>query len=283
MDTLDELYDIKNGQLSFEHIVTDNPLNNDFKIHIHDYYEIYYFISGNISFYIEGKNISIKKGDLLVVNSRELHKPCICGNSKEPYERIVIHFKPEYVYFLNTKGYNLCNCFEMRKLGCFNKFSREDIEKYEINKEMKDMEYYFKKDLAESSIMVFTIFTQMLIRLNKIYLNMEYPIFRVAENDVNKKVQLILNYINNNLSEKITLDMLQKKFFINKYYMCHIFKKSTGFTIQKYIIYKRLIKARELLSKGVPVMQVSSLVGFNDYSNFYRLFKKVFGFSPKKG
>ncbi len=98
----------------------------------------------------------------------------------------------------------------------------------------------------------------------------------------NDKVAAILEYINKNIDQKITLDLLEKLFYINKYYLCHIFKMNTGFTVNEYITYKKIMKSQELLISGVPVLEASSIVGFGDYSNFYKAFKKVVGCSPKK-
>ena len=92
----------------------------------------------------------------------------------------------------------------------------------------------------------------------------------------------ILKYINVNLQKKITLDILEAEFHINKYYICHLFKKNTGFTVIEYIIYKRIMRAEELLISGTPIIDVSSQVGFGDYTNFYKSFKKILGISPKK-
>jgi AraC-like DNA-binding protein len=279
MDKFNINFKTKNEQLTFHHIFTDTPLNNDFKIHTHNYYELYYFISGNVTFYVEGQNYNINSGDLLIINSKELHRTYI--NSSSSYERIFLHCKPEYAYYLNTDEYDLFYCFEKRKLGYFNRIEKSDVLKYGINKYIKDIEYYFNENSEESEVLIFTIFVQLLVKLNKIYLSKNNLITNSLEDDSSKKIQEILNYINENLSKKITLNILQEEFYINKYYLCHLFKKSTGFTIQEYIIYKRLMKAKELLLLKTPVLEVSSLVGFGDYSNFYRVFKKVFGDSPR--
>src|SRR5699024_12592581 len=60
----------------------------------------------------------------------------------------------------------------------------------------------------------------------------------------------LLDFINNNLDKKITLDLLEKQFFVNKYYLSHTFKRSTGFTVVEYITHKRIIWAMDLDRKS---------------------------------
>ena len=59
-----------------------------------------------------------------------------------------------------------------------------------------------------------------------------------------EKIVGILDYINNHLHEQITLDLLEEKFYVSKYYLCHLFRKNTGVTVGEYTSYKRILKAK---------------------------------------
>lgn len=50
----------------------------------------------------------------------------------------------------------------------------------------------------------------------------------------------------------------------------------------EYLTYKRIMKAKELILKDIPINQLSKTVGFKDYSNFYKAFKKITGLSPRQ-
>ena len=132
----------------------------------------------------------------------------------------------------------------------------------------------------ESNVMIKAIFVQMLIEINKIYSKNKNSLMTDFEYD--EKIIDILKYINENLEKKLNLDLLEAKFHISKYYLCHLFKINTGFTVIEYIIYKRIMKAEELLLSGMPIIDISNQVGFGDYTNFYKSFKKVLGVSPRK-
>lgn len=128
--------------------------------------------------------------------------------------------------------------------------------------------------------MMKTFFIQMLITINKILSENNKPL--VNSHKYDQKIVSILDFINKNLNEKITLDLLENEFYVNKYYLCHIFKTNTGFTVIEYITYKRIMRAMELLMSGSTALDAAHAVGFGDYSTFYKAFKKITGFSPKQ-
>lgn len=260
---------------TYTHNIIDIP--HTYPIHIHDMYELYYFISGDVTYYIEGQNYIINPNDILIINSRELHKPVF--NSNKPYERIVIHFNPRFISAFQTKQYNLLHYCENRKLGHHNRIDCTQVIDKKIKNNIEEIEKNIKNNVLETPIMIKTLFIQLLIKLNSIFIPNENIITNSFKYD--EKVSSILDYINNNLSEKITLEMLEHRFYVNKYYLCHIFKKTTSFTLIEYITYKRIMKAKELLIDGVSVMEVCHSIGFNDYTNFYKVFKKLTGTSPK--
>ena len=85
-----------------------------------------------------------------------------------------------------------------------------------------------------------------------------------------------------NLSKELTLDILAKQTFLNKYYLARLFKEETSSTIYQYIIKKRLLLSKKLIDNKIPIIRVYLLAGFNDYSNFFKSFKNEFGITPKQ-
>jgi len=90
----------------------------------------------------------------------------------------------------------------------------------------------------------------------------------------------IKDYIMKNLKNELSLDTIATNFFMSKYYMCHLFRDETGMTIKNYINLQRISRARELLLSGLTPADIPKLCGYNDYSTFYRTFKKFTGYSP---
>lgn len=267
-----------NSGIFFSHSITENPSNAEHSIHIHDSYELYYFIAGDVTYNIEGQTYKLSPHDLLVINSKELHRPyfdsCMC------YERIVVHFNPDIISLFNSLDYNILHYFENRKLGYSNRIDGSKVLLEGIHVLLSQMKYWSSLNNSEGYIMIKTLFIQLLIKLNRIFVDNKNLL--ISNSQYDEKVLDILEFINQNLKEKISLDLLQKKFFVNKYYLCHMFKKNTGFTVFEYITYKRIMKAKELLKSHIPTTQACSESGFEDYSNFYKVFKKLVGVSPRR-
>ena len=101
-----------------------------------------------------------------------------------------------------------------------------------------------------------------------------------TEND--PRLNAILDYIRTHCDYPVTLDELSKEFYLNKYYLCRMFKNKLGFGISDYIESCRLSNAIPLLRAGVPISTVALKTGFGSDTYFISTFKKHFGISPKK-
>ena len=259
-----------------DHSIFQSPNNVD--THIHDCYELFYFISGDLTYYIEGHAYKLKPNDLIITNTKELHR--IIFHSDVSYERKYIHFKSEFLSAYQTKEYNLLNYIENRKLGHHNKIDASDVLAQGIDRLWHQIEGASSNKSPESPILLKTYFIQMLIKINEIYSKYDNPLANRYKYD--QKTGELLEYINKNLDQKISLDLLEDQFFVNKYYLSHTFKRSTGFTVVEYITHKRIIWAMDLLTVGQPALEVAHTVGFSDYSTFYKAFKKITGISPRE-
>ena len=97
-----------------------------------------------------------------------------------------------------------------------------------------------------------------------------------------KTVQLAIDFINNNYSQELTLEMIAKNSYVSVNQLCRLFNKYCSTTVTKYIISKRITEAKKMLSEGKNVTDTAFMCGFNDYANFIRVFKKAVGVPPGK-
>ena len=89
-------------------------------------------------------------------------------------------------------------------------------------------------------------------------------------------------YLDEHYTEKIVLDELAEKFFINKFYLSKIFKESYGTTVNHYLISKRITRAKQLLRfTDMTVDEIGAAVGMGDANYFSRMFRKIEGSSPR--
>lgn len=150
------------------------------------------------------------------------------------------------------------------------------------------LEYACKSEEFGSHILKNSILMQLIVHLNREYLKESNNRKGKCSDNIDsidikydKTIEKVLDYINSNLDDNLSIDNLSSKFYISKYYLMHKFKKHTGYSLHQYILHKRLIKAGTLVKQGVPPTQVCTECGFGDYSNFVRAFKKMYGSSPK--
>lgn len=93
----------------------------------------------------------------------------------------------------------------------------------------------------------------------------------------------IKNYIDDNYLSNISLEKLSEVFYINKFYLTRLFKDSYSKTINEYISYKRIAKAKELLRfSNKTIEQIAVECNIPDSNYFSRVFKKIEGISPIK-
>lgn len=247
--------------------------------HNHDFYEIFFFISGEVNYLLEGKAYKLLPGDIVIVNNRELHRPLI--EKGKPYERIVIWVNPRFIKEQSDEGSDLLNCFSdssKRKQNII----RPDAELSLLLKAlMAKLERAYFNTSYGSIVLRRLYLTELLVHINR-YLIYGRDIFIEQDIEYNEKVSNIIDYINNNIDSELSLDQIADKFYISKYHMLREFKRYAGYTLHSYIQKKRLIAAKEMLKQGVRIVDVSSRCGFGDYSNFYRTFKKSFGLSPRE-
>ena len=76
------------------------------------------------------------------------------------------------------------------------------------------------------------------------------------------------------------MEGLAGTFYMSKNHLTSIFKRATGTTVARYILYKRMAVVRGELSAGIPAAEAASNAGFGDYSSFFRAYKKMFGCAP---
>lgn len=251
----------------------------EFEFHYHDFNKIIIFLSGKVSYLIEGKMYELKPWDILFVSSNEVHKPLI--NSSQVYERIVIWVNSKFLQNHNINQCNLLNCFEViSKRKC--NLLRLDTELLRVIKyNMSRLEDAYRSNEFGSHVLRNALFLELIVYLNRLALRNENS-QKSSDIKYDESIDVILNYINNSLAEDLSLEKLSEKFYMSKYYLMHKFKRQTGYTIHNYIMQKRLIMANALIKQGRQITEACVQSGFNDYSNFLRAFKKSFGISPKQ-
>ncbi|MFC5446969.1 helix-turn-helix domain-containing protein [Paenibacillus aestuarii] len=274
---MQDLYqDLKNA-LTFRHGISYEPGHQEFHKH-HDLYEIYFFLSGDVHYFIEKQVYPLQYGDLLIMHSNELHRPNF-QSKKQRYENVVIHFNPKLAEAFSSPQFDLLACFNNRVMGEQNRMRLTPQQIDDIMKLYERMEIHHSQAKAGSEVLYVATFIELLVFINRLFQNQGN---HKEQGMLPDKLASLLTYIDENLEQDLTLDVLEQVVFMNRSYLCRLFKKHTGSTIHEHILFKRIAKAKQLLREGCTVTDACQLVGFNDYSNFIRTFKKAVGLPPRQ-
>lgn len=236
------------------------PVN--FAFHMHQYYEILYFVKGNAKYVIENKEFDIDEGDVFMTRPNELHTIIFSSNSI--YERHFVQFDDDFLKSLSPTVYERAN-----NVFFTNKISRDTVKQYGIDKLFENISVCMSKKNAEWDLLAKTYIAQMLVAICNIYNANEY-----TTSVSSKKITLIKQYLNSHFTDDFSLQKIADEMFMNKYYMCHIFKEEVGMTIKEYIEMLRFTYALRLHYEGKKLSDIALICGYSDYSLFYKNFTK---------
>lgn len=290
----------KRGYLEedFKIFYLEDLVSKEIEYHYHDFDKILVFFKGNIEYTIEGKAYTLIPNDIVLVPQGDSHKvePLLDvsldkqkstltqdkGKKGAEYIRLVIYLSPQFLTQFEEKGMSLRDCF----LRVKDKYSHVVRLQAKNEKTLFDLAKQLRQSvLLKDTEMLGSLYQRTLLQQFLIFLNREMKkesVHFVDTSRCNKKVVDIIQYINNHLTDEISIDSLAEKFYISKYHMMRQFKAETGYTVGSYMNQKRLLMARELLKQGEPVTKVYLDTGFNDYSTFIRAYKNLFGEIPSK-
>jgi AraC-like DNA-binding protein len=246
-------------------------------LHHHDFYEIYFFLSGNVKYNIESRSYLLTPGDVLLISPMELHQPMF-GPEQKNYERIVLWIDKQYLENLSLPGQELHRCFDTTLRGHTNLLRPEGVSRQFFQFLLEQLMAELSKEDPYRETCALTYLVQVLIHLNRLAMENRQT-EQLSEQET--AVYNVLGYINDHYQENLTLDHLANRFFISKYHLSREFQRLVGTSVHRYIVQKRLVMAKQMLSQGLPSSDVYQRCGFGDYSNFYRAFKQEYQISPK--
>lgn len=269
----------KRGYLNsdFKMFHLTDQISTEFEFHYHEFHKITIFISGNVQYFIEGKTYSLEPYDIVLVNRNDIHRVQV--DSSVPYERIIVYISPGFMEAYRTDHYDLSYCFEKAKKEHSNVLRIHALEKSSLFKVTNRLERSFSDTEYAGDLYRQILFLEFMIHLNRAALKNRAEF--LDTNLYNPKIVNLIQYINQHLTDSLTMDDLSARVYLSKYYMMRLFKAETGYTIGNYITYRRLLLARSLILKGVPITQACLSSGFQDYSTFSRAYKAEFQEPPR--
>lgn len=242
----------------------------------HHFYELYFILRGSIRVIVEEQDLRPVLGEALIYPPHCMHR-VMHTDPSIPYERFYIYLSREYLQAMSTPEYNLADALDGLTGGgryCFTPGETAVSELVPLADEIIEA----AKDTSPAAVLANRCrMTVLLIRLLGL---LEASVVR-AENASSRMHQLIC-YINQHITQPLSLDQLVSVFGITKYALLHEFKEHTGMSIHQFILTRRVFLAQQLIDQGAKPNQVCEQSGFADYTSFYRAFKARTGKSPNQ-
>ena len=240
-----------------------------FDFHYHEFDKIVLFISGKVTYIVEGREYDLKSGDILLVRHGDIHKPVI--DPAEEYERIVIWIDSGFL----KANHSLGKCFDTAAQRGSRLLRLPGEKQSRIFSVAHDFIADGESEFA-NGLMRNTLLFQLLILINRAMISEN----ETAEFVSDSRIDAVIEYINGNLFSELSVEKIAGKFFISRYYLMHRFKELTGKTVLSYIQSKRLLHAASLLNSGYSAKEACYKSGYKDYSVFLKAFKKEFDTTP---
>ena len=233
--------------------------------HSHKHYELYFLKAGKRSLVFKDKKFNFTENSFAIIPPFTPHK-----TEGGPYTRINIYFSSDALS--NDNGDSIFNT----STPIVYKIPQDYFEtiyfllqKAEENRSDDDKNFFDVK-LKILNIIEFLLNTKELAIVES-----------EASVDKDKVIQNIVEYIKNNPSEKITIEMLCKKFFFTKSNLFRRFKLAMDCSISEYIYFVKIGLAKDLLYKtNKSIEEIAFLCGFSSLNYFSLMFKKKVGVSP---
>lgn len=264
------MYDLRKfDSLFYSYSYEDSPNQEQFFVHDHDEMELYYLVEGEVEFHVNNVTYHPLPGDIIITRPGELHYVQTAEN--RVYKRYNIRFSSELLNeSLNSR---LLLPFMKRNSGTNNLYSSLELPSEYIQACLNRM---FIHNDFDSKARATSYLIPILQELFDVWCAKDIP----DKTPQHSLFDEIIAYINQHLWELQSADDVSASFHLSQSQLYRIFKDYTGTSIWNYVRTKRLTSAQILIQNGEQPANAATQCGFEDYSTFYRAYKRHFGRRP---
>ena len=243
------------------------------RAHVHDDYEIFRVSDGDFHCAIESTEYRLYTGDIIFILPGERHITSSRADGTYAYQ--LLRLNREY---LTKKFPDVLDTIDNKPPGKRNYIPASLASKYAIDIIFSQLHEYAVSGKGEAELMLRLCSLVLVTKISEI-LKYEYS---SDELRLKKNIKKITDYINENITAPINLDRIANYLYLDKSYVCRLFKRETGLTINTYINMSRIAIAKQLITEGTLPRDAYTRCGYNDYSTFYRAFRRHAGVSPEE-
>lgn len=256
-------------------------------VHVHDFIEIVYILSGEGVHTVNHQSFHVTGGELFVMNTNVPHEFTSYENSPLKLEVYNCIFQPDFIdySFLDTPDF-----IEASNHFFFNSVSPERTNEgfvkivgnkaWAFDNLFHDMycEYTLRADGYERMLRAYL--TILLIKVFRAY-RMDHQLDRSLSGMKRQIVENTVTYVQQHYDENIRLEELAALSFLSPSYFSKVFKEYTDQTLTQFIQNQRIQAAcQQLRSTDIPIDSIAEDVGYKDIKSFYAVFRKLMGVTP---
>ena len=246
------------------------------EFHCHDFYEFYIHVRGGQFLSLDDELYALKPNQLFIIPPFSMHGVSSIGEMRG-YERAYVNVSLEVLKALGCGQMDLDQRFRACTSQRRHSFELSDEDAAQCLGWIRQL---YEEGESEEPLDALTHFSQLL--------NLMIVICRVTGQDSvvggravsNSIIQNVLTYINSHYTEPMRMEELAARFNISVSYLSHEFMRFTNRSVYDYILYRRVMLSRQMMQSGDTLNDIAYRCGFNDYSNFLRIFNKMVGVSP---
>ena len=258
--------------------------------HLHDQLELIYTLSDNLIMQTESESIPVPKHHILLLSCRDLHY-LHCNKNSGLCNRYILYFPPGLVSHFSSPEFNILQCFNIRTGNCPNILHVPDDQQQTFLSLLDELTHLFRKEkypvspmnskLAEQYTKL--LLGQLLILTNNLFSSQFHTALTPTVAKHHLIASAIAEYIQANLCDELTTDIISRKFYISKTQLYYLFTQVYGITLSEYISELRITKAKNLLINSEHAIDyIAQAVGYQNLASFSRAFKAKTNVSPKK-
>ncbi len=242
--------------------------------HWHEYVEFLWLREGHLTAVVQADTYELEPGDLLVINSGELHMTRFLGrNTYCPYVLIQLSSRRLGAYFPGKDGLRFNTLIH-----------REEIQRNpDIFESLKAMQELFEGNEEGYQLLFRARFFDFLYHMYKSY---STTALRRTENAASRdlnRVMDVVSWVQQHYREPLSLEDAAAHLSISKEYFCRIFKKYTGQTFLDYLCMTRTSRLYDQLqTSDLSIPDLMEQNGLTNYKTFLRTFHDLYGTTPQK-
>ena len=248
--------------------------------HWHSYCEITRVLDGKGNYFVNGQEYTMEKDDVIIFNNAEPHGWKLL---EETMDLLVMVFPPEFVAEkINFFDTEYLRPFVERGSNFRNRIGREEPVNREIRGGIHEIYQEWEERRVGYPLMIKANVLRILTVLIRAYQDESKSDAMLTEKkNAMKRLEQAFSYIDEHYCDKITLEEVASSVYMSSNYFSTYFRKVTNISFSEYVTRLRVGRARELLREDTKsITEIAMECGFNNISNFYRLYKKHVGNPP---